>query len=82
VHVHIPLPTALLLLVYTAALAVAATRLGTAGIAGGVVLAGLVLRGLLRARHNRVPTASPGVAASARVGFAPVLAEEAPATAA
>jgi hypothetical protein len=67
--VHVPVPTALLLLVYTAALAVAATHLGTAGLAGGLLLAGLVLRGLLRARLR----------APAPVG--PALPDEAPATA-
>jgi hypothetical protein len=77
VHVHVPVPTALLLLVYTAALAVAATHLGTAALAGGVVLAGVLLRGVLRARR-RGPV--PAALAAPRAAVPP-LADEAPAAA-
>jgi hypothetical protein len=50
--VHVPVPAVLLLLVYAAALAVALTDVGSYGLAGAVVLAGVTTRWALRHRRS------------------------------
>jgi hypothetical protein len=57
--VHVRIPTALLLLLYACALGVAVVDLGSRGLAGAVVLAGLLVRSALRRQRMVLRTASP-----------------------
>jgi TRAP-type mannitol/chloroaromatic compound transport system permease large subunit len=59
--VHIRIPTALLLLLYAAALGVAVADLGSRALAGAVVLAGLLVRWRVRAHSpaRAAPAAVP-----------------------
>ena len=62
---HVPVPAALVLLVYAAALAVALTDLGTHALAGTVVLAGLVTRWALLHRRALARATAPAPLAEA-----------------
>ena len=75
---HPPLPTALLAVVYAAALAVAVANPGRPTLAGLVVLAGLTARWALRYRQRAT---TPTVVAAAVTAVDAVLPVEAPATA-
>ena len=65
---HVPVPAVLLLLLQATALAVALTDVGTYGLAGAVVLAGVTARWALRHRRSlRVAATSTAAVPAPRV---------------